>query len=78
MVQTPSTMLDLGTQAPDFNLPEPLTGKQVSLSDYAGKPLVVVFSCNHCPYVLHIIESFAGFAQHQAPDWPRCRHDQFQ
>jgi thiol-disulfide isomerase/thioredoxin len=67
MVQTPSTMLDLGTQAPDFNLPEPLTGKQVSLSDYAGKPLVVVFSCNHCPYVLHIIESFAGFANTRLP-----------
>ena len=62
MVQTPSTMLDLGTEAPDFTLPAPLTGKQVSLCDYVGKPLTVVFSCNHCPYVLHIIDSFVDFA----------------
>ena len=55
-------MLDLGTSAPDFALPEPLTGRQVSLCDYTGKPLVVVFSCNHCPYVLHIIDSFVEFA----------------
>lgn len=62
MAQTPSTMLDIGTQAPDFSLPDPASGKQVSLSDYAGRPLLVVFSCNHCPYVLHIIDSFSGFA----------------
>ncbi|MDH3219702.1 MAG: thioredoxin family protein [Gammaproteobacteria bacterium] len=62
MVQTPSTMLDIGTQAPDFSLPEPASGKTVNLADYAEKPLLVVFSCNHCPYVLHIIESFAAFA----------------
>jgi len=61
MVQTPSTMLELGTEAPDFTLPAPLTGKQVSLCDYVGKPLTVVFSCNHCPYVLHIIDSFVDF-----------------
>jgi peroxiredoxin len=62
MVQTPSTMLDLGTEAPDFTLPEPLTGKQISLCDYADKPLAVIFSCNHCPYVLHIIDSLVDFA----------------
>ena len=62
MVQTPSTMLDLGTSAPDFTLPEPLTGNQVGLPGQQGKPLLVVFSCNHCPYVLHIIDSFVGFA----------------
>lgn len=59
MVQTPSAMLHLGTAAPDFTLPEPATGRQVSLSDLSGKPLLVVFSCNHCPYVLHIIDAFA-------------------
>jgi peroxiredoxin len=62
MVQTPSTMLDLGTSAPAFSLPEPLTGNQVSLSEQQGKPLLVVFSCNHCPYVLHVIDSFVSFA----------------
>ena len=56
-------MLSIGTRAADFSLPEPgADNRQVSLSDYHGKPLLVVFSCNHCPYVLHIIESFAGFA----------------
>jgi peroxiredoxin len=62
MVQTPSTMLDLGTSAPDFTLPEPMTGSSIGLSEQQGKPLLVVFSCNHCPYVLHIIDSFVGFA----------------
>ncbi len=61
MAQTPSTMLEIGTQAPSFTLPEPATGNEVSLDDYEGLPLLVVFSCNHCPYVLHIIESFARF-----------------
>jgi peroxiredoxin len=62
MAETPSTMLGLGTGAPDFTLPEPLTGSQVSLSDQQGQPLLVVFSCNHCPYVLHIIDSFVSLA----------------
>ena len=59
MAQTPSTMLSIGTPAPEFSLPEPASGNQVSLADFIGKPLLIVFSCNHCPYVLHIIESFA-------------------
>ena len=62
MSETPSTMLEIGTQAPSFSLPEPANGNQVSLSDYNGRPLLVVFSCNHCPYVLHILESFTEFA----------------
>ncbi len=62
MARTPSTMLELGTPAPDFSLPEPASGKTVSLGDYAGRPLLVVFSCNHCPFVLHIVDSFAEFA----------------
>ena len=63
MSETPSTMLEIGSQAPEFSLPEPATGKQVSLSEFQGKPLLVVFSCNHCPYVLHIIDSFTEFAR---------------
>ncbi len=62
MSETPSTMLQIGTQAPDFALPEPASGNTVSRSDFAGRPLLVVFSCNHCPYVLHIIDSFTAFA----------------
>ena len=62
MSKTPSTMLDLGTRAPDFELPNPLTGELVKLSSYQGMPVLIVFSCNHCPYVLHILESFADYA----------------
>jgi len=62
MARTPSNMIDIGTSAPDFQLIEPLTGNTVALSDYANKPLLVVFSCNHCPYVLHILESFVNYS----------------
>ena len=62
MSETPSTMLEIGSQAQNFSLPEPATGKQVGLAEFSGKPLLVVFSCNHCPYVLHIIDSFTEFA----------------
>jgi peroxiredoxin len=54
-----STMLPLGTAAPEFRLPD-VSGKTVSLADFKGKPLVVMFICNHCPYVKHIR---AGLAQ---------------
>ena len=58
-----STMLELGTQAPDFALLEPATENIVSRQDFAGKPLVVAFICNHCPYVVHIREPFAKMAE---------------
>ena len=55
MARTPSTMLPLGTPAPDFALPDVVTGKTVSLSDFKGAPaLLVMFICNHCPYVKHV------------------------
>ena len=54
MVLTPSTMQELGMQAPDFTLLDP-EGKKYSLADMAiSKGLLVIFICNHCPYVLHI------------------------
>jgi peroxiredoxin len=58
MVATASTMLTLGTKSPDFELPD-TGGKMVSLKDFAkSKALLVVFMCNHCPYVKHIINKF--------------------
>ena len=63
MSRTPSTMLELGTRAPDFDLPDSLSGGSVSLSDYRDMPLLIVFSCNHCPYVLHLLKSFAEYAR---------------
>jgi peroxiredoxin len=62
MAKTLSTMLALGTKAPEFRLPAP-DGKMVSLHDFNDSPaLLVAFICNHCPYVIHIQRSFAEFA----------------
>ena len=56
MVATQSTMVALGTPAPTFILPD-TEGKVVRLSDFSGAPaLLVIFMCNHCPYVIHIRE----------------------
>lgn len=64
MVQTPSTMLTLGTSAPAFDLPEPGSSQSVYLSDFADKPgLLVAFFCNHCPFVKHIQKEFTTFAR---------------
>jgi len=62
MVKTASTMSPLGVEAPDFSLPD-ATGKLVSLADFADAPaLLVVFLCNHCPYVKHIADGLAALA----------------
>jgi peroxiredoxin len=59
MVRTPSTMLPLGTPAPDFKLMN-VDGREVALADFAGKPaLLVMFMCNHCPFVIHVAEELA-------------------
>jgi peroxiredoxin len=63
MVLTPSTMLPLGTKAPAFSLPN-IDGRTVSLNDFRGKPAtLVVFMCNHCPYVKHVAEGLAQLAR---------------
>ncbi|MDH3196889.1 MAG: thioredoxin family protein [Candidatus Krumholzibacteria bacterium] len=54
MVNTPSTMLKLGTPAPDFKLTDAVSGEQTSLQDFRTKVLVVMFICNHCPFVIHV------------------------
>jgi peroxiredoxin len=56
MVNTPSTMLKLGTKAPDFKLTDAVSGEQTSLQDFRTKALVVMFICNHCPFVIHVRE----------------------
>ena len=63
MSLTPSTMLPLGTRAPDFSVPD-TNGKTVSLADFKTAPaLVVLFICNHCPYVKHIRGELAKIAR---------------
>jgi peroxiredoxin len=59
-------MLPLGTAAPDFRLPD-TNGKTISLSDFKGKPLLVAFICNHCPYVKHIRAGLAQLARDYQP-----------
>lgn len=55
MVLTASTMLSLGTQAPEFHLPEVVSGETISLSSFADKKaLLIMFICRHCPFVKHI------------------------
>ena len=57
MVATSSTMLPLGTQAPDFSLFDPRRQKQVRLSENSDKEgYLVAFICNHCPYVIHLLD----------------------
>lgn len=63
MALTPSTMLPLGTAAPAFSLPN-VDGKTVSLKDFVDAPaLLVVFMCNHCPYVKHVAAGLAGLTR---------------
>jgi tripartite-type tricarboxylate transporter receptor subunit TctC len=62
MARTPSTMLPLGTHAPDFSLVN-VDGRSVSLSDFASAPaLLVIFMCNHCPFVKHVADELARLA----------------
>jgi peroxiredoxin len=63
MVMTASTMLALGTKAPDFSLPD-TKDNIVSLSDFDdAKAVLVVFMCNHCPFVKHILDHFVDLAR---------------
>jgi peroxiredoxin len=66
MSLTPSTMLPLGTRAPDFTLPD-TNGTPVSLADFPQPALLVIFMCNHCPYVVHLREGLARLARDYAP-----------
>jgi len=64
VVKTLSTMLALGTEAPPFSLPEPATGRTVTLDDVADAPaLLVAVLSNHCPFVKHIAAGLAAFAR---------------
>lgn len=64
---TESSPVELGMLAPPFDLPS-ITGEQVALADFAGRPaLVVAFICNHCPYVRHVESALARFAADYEP-----------
>lgn len=67
MAKTLSTMLDLGTTAPDFNLPNVALGKTTALTDFANsKALLVMFICRHCPFVKHVEQELAKLGRDYA------------
>ncbi len=64
MALTPSTMIPLGALAPDFRLPDVLSGKTLALDDLkSGQATVIMFICNHCPYVKHVQEQLVKLAR---------------
>ena len=63
-----STMLELGTPAPDFTLPEVTDESTVSRDDLTGEVLVVMFLCRHCPYVVHVQDELARLAREYLDD----------
>jgi peroxiredoxin len=64
MARTPSNMLPLGTQAPDFSLTETVSKKNLSLSQLKGlKATVIMFICNHCPFVKHVNKELSQLAK---------------
>ncbi len=68
MAFTESTMLPLGVKAPDFQLPDTVSGKIFRLEDLRGKQAtLVMFLCNHCPYVLHVNPEIARLAKDYQP-----------
>jgi|ERR1700686_2480288 len=67
MAKTLSTMLELGTAAPDFSLPDVVSGKTVSLNNFADKKaLLVMFICRHCPFVKHVEQELARIGKDYA------------
>ena len=63
MALTPSNMLDLGINAPDFDLPAVNMDKNVNFHDVKGENgTIVMFICNHCPYVIHVFQEIVRLA----------------
>lgn len=59
MAVTPSTMIPLGTSCPSFALKDAISAKTFRNTDFIGKPMLVMFICNHCPYVVHMQSELA-------------------
>lgn len=68
MVATPSTMLALGTPIPDFALPNAMDGRQITPADFADKKaLLIMFICNHCPFVKHVKDEIGRLSRRYLP-----------
>jgi thiol-disulfide isomerase/thioredoxin len=69
MARIPSTMIPLGTRAPEFTLPDTVSGKELSLNDIKGeKGTLVMFICNHCPFVIHVNEQLVQLGNDYQPN----------
>ncbi len=67
MTLTPSTMLELGTKAPDFHLPDVVSGQTISLATFSGKQaLLIMFICQHCPFVQYVKAELANLGKDYA------------
>ena len=66
MALTESTMLPLGAPMPSFTLTDVVSDKEISSNDFSNQPVLVVFICNHCPYVIHIADTLASQAAEYA------------
>jgi peroxiredoxin len=62
MATSSTRLLALGAAAPSFTLPD-TRGRSVGLADSVGRPLLVMFLCNHCPFVKHVNQGLVAFAQ---------------
>ncbi|MEP1151360.1 MAG: thioredoxin family protein [Balneola sp.] len=72
MAATLSTMLEIGTKAPDFNLPN-IDGNMISLQELRPKVgVLIMFICNHCPYVKHLNEALVKFANDYREQGIKC------
>lgn len=68
MALTASNMMNLGTSAPDFRLPDVLSGKEFTLEELRGeKGTLIMFICNHCPYVIHVMPEVIRVAEDFRP-----------
>ena len=68
MALTPSTMIPLGSDAPDFTLPDPVGGGMLSLADLkSDTATLIMFICNHCPYVKHVQTGLVELANDYIP-----------
>ena len=66
MAETQSTMMPLGTLAPSFTLPDTISGKEVSLAA-GSKASLIMFICNHCPFVVHVQDQLVALASDYQP-----------
>ena len=68
MVMTPSSMMPLGTLAPKFSLKDTVSGRVMSLEDLKSETAtVIMFICNHCPYVKHVLDGLVTLAKDYKP-----------